>query len=50
MLYFVATRGLCLGSFPQPVSLGARAVRWVEFDIESWISRKIKESRAGIPQ
>jgi prophage regulatory protein len=37
------------GSFPRPVSLGARAVGWVESDIESWISRKITESRACIP-
>jgi prophage regulatory protein len=37
------------GSFPRPVSLGARAVGWVEAEIEGWISQKIKESRAGIP-
>jgi prophage regulatory protein len=33
------------GSFPRPVSLGARAVGWIESDIEEWISRKILESR-----
>jgi len=49
MLYFVATRALCLGTFPHPVSLGARAVGWVESEIESWISRKITESRVGSP-
>jgi len=37
------------GSFPRPVSLGARAVGWVESEIESWISRKITESRASSP-
>jgi prophage regulatory protein len=37
------------GSFPRPVSLGARAVGWVESDIEGWISRKIKESRDSSP-
>jgi prophage regulatory protein len=37
------------GSFPRPVNLGARAVGWVEADIEEWISQKIRESRAGIP-
>ncbi len=37
------------GSFPRPVSLGARAVGWVESDIEGWISRKITESRASSP-
>ena len=33
------------GSFPRPVSLGARAIGWVESDVESWISRKIEESK-----
>lgn len=37
------------GSFPRPVSLGARAVGWVESDIEGWISRKILESRGSDP-
>jgi prophage regulatory protein len=37
------------GSFPRPVSLGARAVGWVESDIEGWIFRKITESRASHP-
>jgi prophage regulatory protein len=33
------------GSFPRPISLGARAVGWVESEIETWIARKILESR-----
>jgi len=33
------------GRFPKPVSLGARAVGWVESDIEEWISRQIEDSR-----
>jgi len=33
------------GSFPRPISLGARAVGWVESEIEGWIARKILESR-----
>jgi prophage regulatory protein len=37
------------GSFPRPVSLGARAVGWVEADVAAWISRKITESRASSP-
>ena len=37
------------GSFPRPVSLGARAVGWVESDIDGWISRKIEESRNTSP-
>jgi prophage regulatory protein len=35
------------GSFPLPVSLGARAVGWLESDIEEWITRKILESRGS---
>lgn len=38
------------GSFPRPVSLGARAVGWVESDIDGWIFRKITESRASRPE
>jgi prophage regulatory protein len=37
------------GSFPRPVSLGARAVGWIESEIETWISRKIKASRDRTP-
>jgi prophage regulatory protein len=37
------------GSFPRPVSLGARAVGWVEAEVEAWISFKIKESRDKRP-
>jgi prophage regulatory protein len=33
------------GRFPKPVSLGARAVGWVESDIEEWIGRQIESSR-----
>jgi prophage regulatory protein len=34
------------GSFPRPISLGARAVGWVESDVEEWISRQIRHSRS----
>jgi prophage regulatory protein len=37
------------GSFPRPISLGARAVGWVESEIEGWISQKITESRGSRP-
>jgi prophage regulatory protein len=33
------------GRFPKPVSLGARAVGWVESEIEEWIGNQIEESR-----
>jgi prophage regulatory protein len=33
------------GRFPRPVSLGDRAVGWVESDIDEWIGRQIENSR-----
>ncbi len=33
------------GSFPKPVSLGARAVGWVETEVEEWIACQIEASR-----
>ncbi len=31
--------------FPRPVSLGARAVGWIEAEVEGWIRDRIAESR-----
>jgi len=31
--------------FPSPISLGGRAVGWVEEDIENWLAEKIEASR-----
>ena len=36
------------GSFPRPVSLGARAVGWLESDIEGWIVGKIEQTRSAV--
>ena len=33
------------GTFPRPVSLGARAVGWVEAEIQEWVQRQIESSR-----
>jgi prophage regulatory protein len=33
------------GRFTRPVSLGARAVGWIETEIEEWIARQIEVSR-----
>ncbi len=33
------------GIFPKPVSLGARAVGWVEAEIQEWLERQIETSR-----
>lgn len=35
------------GSFPKPVSLGGRAVGWIEAEINDWLDRQIEASRAG---
>lgn len=31
--------------FPKPVSLGARAVGWIEPEVDEWIRERIAESR-----
>ena len=31
--------------FPKPISLGGRAVGWVEQDVDEWIVEKIEMSR-----
>ena len=33
------------GKFPKPVSLGGRAVGWVEVEIEDWLTQQITTSR-----
>jgi prophage regulatory protein len=35
------------GSFPKPVSLGARAVGWIESEIDDWLEQQIRQSRAA---
>lgn len=31
------------GAFPKPVSLGARAVAWVDSEVEDWVMDKIEQ-------
>jgi prophage regulatory protein len=38
------------GSFPKPVSLGARAVGWVEAEIQGWLDQQIESSRMAVPE
>ena len=38
-------RRLAGGSFPRPVQLGARAVGWIEEEVDEWISKQIALSR-----
>ncbi len=33
------------GKFPRPVGIGARAVAWVNDDVEDWMRRQIERSR-----
>lgn len=33
------------GRFPKPVSLGGRAVGWVESEINDWLNQQIEASR-----
>jgi prophage regulatory protein len=32
-------------TFPKPVSLGGRAVGWIESEIQQWLERQIEASR-----
>ncbi len=36
------------GSFPGSISLGARAVGWVDSEISDWLDRQIEISRKGV--
>ena len=33
------------GTFPKPISLGGRAVGWLEAEIQDWLQRRIEASR-----
>jgi prophage regulatory protein len=34
------------GEFPKPISLGGRAVGWIESEVQDWIKERIEYSRA----
>ena len=34
------------GTFPKPVSLGGRAVGWLEAEIQEWLQRRIETGRS----
>ena len=36
------------GRFPRPVSLGGRAVGWIEAEVDEWIRERIDESRSDV--
>ena len=33
------------GTFPKPISLGARAVAWIDAEVDEWIAERIALSR-----
>ena len=33
------------GSFPGPISLGGRAVGWIEDEVENWLQQQVAASR-----
>ncbi len=38
------------GRFPRPISLGERAVGWLESEITEWLKGRIEASRPAQPQ
>jgi prophage regulatory protein len=36
---------IATGKFPKSISLGSRAVGWLESDVEAWIEKQIATSR-----
>jgi prophage regulatory protein len=34
--------------FPRPISLGARAVGWLEHEIEDWLASRVAQSRSRV--
>jgi prophage regulatory protein len=35
------------GTFPKPISLGGRAVGWLESEIEVWVEQRIQTTRGA---
>ena len=35
------------GNFPKPVNLGARAVGWLEAEIDAWLAAQVQRSRSN---
>jgi prophage regulatory protein len=36
------------GRFPKPVSLGSRAVGWIETEVNDWLAERIAASRPDV--
>ena len=37
------------GAFPAPVSLGGRAVGWLDAEVDAWLTAQIEKSRKSGP-
>jgi prophage regulatory protein len=37
--------GVNQGTFPKPISLGGRAIAWIDTEIDEWIENRIAASR-----
>lgn len=35
------------GSFPKPIKLGARAVGWLQSEVNEWLEARIQATRGG---
>lgn len=35
------------GTFPAPISLGAKAVGWIEAEVDAWIVAQVEQSRSA---
>ncbi len=38
------------GIFPKPISLGVRAVGWLESEVDAWLEQLINQSRGAAAQ
>lgn len=38
---------MAAGTFPKPVSIGPRAVGWIEAEISDWLRAQVAQSRGG---
>jgi len=36
-------------TFPRPVSIGVKAVGWIEAEIDAWLTAQVEKSRRGRP-
>lgn len=35
------------GTFPAPISLGAKAVGWIDTEVDAWIAAQVEQSRSA---